>query len=478
MSAMDRKTEKTFSTFRRWDKMEKEQVHTCAMTVRGETNMKFKRWICILLVTVMVFAGCTTAVKEEEEEPAQPVQTQEAAVESASSSSQEPEEEIEDEEIDSGLSILDLLEIAKEKGVTGVIGALLTRSFLDAQGEKIGLHPGQALEALLEKGMNTDVDPDEDLLPGQVSEPILLQLDKTKVTVRVMNPYDETVALKKGVICSVMMKREDAGMAGGLFGLLKISSKDVLKKILPAAYKDTGDELVYRFGPFSLDKAVASEDMPNLKLALVGKLELIIRFKNNIMDELEISAPWLLYNGLHDNMEDPVMHSENVQQAIEIRDSILERLRKAFEEKGIEVTIDEATGEIALDSALLFDVDKAELKQEGKDCVDSFIGVYTEVLMDDEFAEYIDLIRFEGHTDTTQSFDYNLKLSQKRADSVLNYCLESEKNGMNDAQREFLKEHAVSEGFSFSDPVYKEDGSIDMAASRRVCVKFYIKIEE
>ena len=391
---------------------------------------------------------------------------------------EEAEEEIEDAQIDEELSVLDLLELAKEGGVQAVLGRLLTRSFLDIQGEKVGLQPGQSLEKLLEKGMNTDVDPEQELLPGQVSEPIELTFDKTKLTVRVMNPYDETVELKKGVICSVLVKREDTGKAGGIFGLLQISNKDVLKKILPAAYRDEGDTLTYRFGPFSLDKAIASESMPNLKLAMVGKVELILHFASGKLASLELCAPWLLYNGLHDNMVDPVAHSENVAKAIEVRDSILERLRKAFEEAGVEVNIDEETGEIALDSALLFDVDSDKLSDEGKAFVDSFIKVYTSVLMDEEFEQYIDCIRFEGHTDTTQTYEYNLKLSQRRADSVLNYCIESEANGMNDAQRTFLKDHSVSEGFSFSDPVYKEDGTIDMAASRRVAIKFYIKIDE
>jgi len=31
-----------------------------------------------------------------------------------------------------------------------------------------------------------------------------------------------------------------------------------------------------------------------------------------------------------------------------------------------------------------------------------------------------------------------------------------------------------AEGFSFTDPVYREDGSVDHDASRRVAIKFFI----
>lgn len=36
---------------------------------------------------------------------------------------------------------------------------------------------------------------------------------------------------------------------------------------------------------------------------------------------------------------------------------------------------------------------------------------------------------------------------------------------------------AQTRGYSFSDPVYDENGSVDMEASRRVAVKFYINVD-
>ena len=36
---------------------------------------------------------------------------------------------------------------------------------------------------------------------------------------------------------------------------------------------------------------------------------------------------------------------------------------------------------------------------------------------------------------------------------------------------------AQARGYSFSDPVFDENGNVDMEASRRVAVKFYIQVD-
>jgi outer membrane protein OmpA-like peptidoglycan-associated protein len=68
---------------------------------------------------------------------------------------------------------------------------------------------------------------------------------------------------------------------------------------------------------------------------------------------------------------------------------------------------------ITFDSGILFDVDKADLKQVSKDNISKLANT---------LKKYEDTnILIEGHTDATGTEAYNLELSQKRAKSVSSY---------------------------------------------------------
>ena len=82
--------------------------------------------------------------------------------------------------------------------------------------------------------------------------------------------------------------------------------------------------------------------------------------------------------------------------------------------------------------------------------INQFLPKYCSVLLRDDYREYVSEIIIEGHTDTNGSYIYNLELSQQRTFSVAKYCL-TESNGII---------------------------SSDMAASRRVEIKFRLQDEE
>ena len=100
--------------------------------------------------------------------------------------------------------------------------------------------------------------------------------------------------------------------------------------------------------------------------------------------------------------------------------------------------------------------------------------VFAGVITRPDLSGDIEAVMFEGHTDSQGSYDYNLTLSQKRAEAVLRYCIESEANGLDDAQRMQLQSLSNAEGYSFSDPIYDSEGNEDMDASRRVAIKFFL----
>ena len=67
--------------------------------------------------------------------------------------------------------------------------------------------------------------------------------------------------------------------------------------------------------------------------------------------------------------------------------------------------------------AALFDFDKAELKPEGKEQ----IKTYREQAKAD--LSRADKIKITGYTDNTGAADYNMKLSQQRAEAVRDYLI-------------------------------------------------------
>ena len=56
------------------------------------------------------------------------------------------------------------------------------------------------------------------------------------------------------------------------------------------------------------------------------------------------------------------------------------------------------------------------------------------------------------------------------------YCLEMQ--GLSKKQQDKLRQVLTAKGRSYSDPVYTEDGAVEMDASRRVEFKFRLKDSE
>ena len=154
-----------------------------------------------------------------------------------------------------------------------------------------------------------------------------------------------------------------------------------------------------------------------------------------------------------------------------IRLEIIEQLRAALDESGVGVWVDSESGAIMLNSEVLFAVNESALKPEGKAFLDRFFPAYFEVLAKGESAQYIAQITVEGHTDTTGSYLTNLDLSMRRAQSVLAYCASM----LDTEDQEILIHMFNASGCAYANPIYNEDGSVDMDKSRRVEMKFTLK---
>ncbi|QUA53526.1 OmpA family protein [Aristaeella lactis] len=164
-----------------------------------------------------------------------------------------------------------------------------------------------------------------------------------------------------------------------------------------------------------------------------------------------------------------------IDKLIGIRSTMIQDLSNSLSAANLKAAVDPNTGDIMLDSAVFFETGSSEIRQEGKDLLDRFIPVYLDVLLRDQYSDYLGEIIIEGHTDSKGSYESNLKLSQNRALQVALYCLKMP--SLTGEQKAQLQKILTAKGRSYADLIYV-DGIEDADASRRVEFKFSLKDSE
>lgn len=171
-----------------------------------------------------------------------------------------------------------------------------------------------------------------------------------------------------------------------------------------------------------------------------------------------------------------------LEQMVGVKAQIVQQLSAALRKNGIDVSVDEQTGAIALPSQMLFSTNSAALSDGGRKYLRRFLPVYLDVLLSEDFRAYVAEIIIEGHTDSNGTYLHNLQLSQERALSVANYVLGdsfmSDTLGLNASAKKTLLGLVTASGRSFSAPVLDANGDEDQNASRRVEIKFRLKDDE
>lgn len=162
------------------------------------------------------------------------------------------------------------------------------------------------------------------------------------------------------------------------------------------------------------------------------------------------------------------------QSVTQKKDDLYNELSAAFKAEGLTVTVNRETGELAMDSSVLFGGDSAALTAEGKEFLNKFIKVYSSVAFSAKYNGFISGTMIEGHTAPVAGSTYasGLSLSQERAANVKNYILSGE-TGVDLSAKANTFEDV---GRSNSQPVYNEDGSVNMDASRRVSFRFLVNV--
>lgn len=169
--------------------------------------------------------------------------------------------------------------------------------------------------------------------------------------------------------------------------------------------------------------------------------------------------------------------AEKIDTLIGIRPRIITDLSSALTSANLRATVDPSSGDIVLDSSVLFDTASYEIRPEGKALLNRFVPIYLNVLLREEYSDYLGEIIIEGHTDSTGNFYNNLKLSNDRALAVATYILQMP--GLTNEQRELLQSGLLmTTGRGQSKPILDEYGNEDKDASRRVEFHFSLKDSE
>lgn len=179
------------------------------------------------------------------------------------------------------------------------------------------------------------------------------------------------------------------------------------------------------------------------------------------------------YNGGTDIFQ--ILGGNQVKPIEDMKANLLEDLAGAFKTAGISVSVNDSTGELAMDSSVLFGGDSATLTSEGKAFLNTFIKAYVSIVCSDSYDGFVSRTMIEGHTAPVagSTYESGLQLSEERAANVKAYCLSSE-TGVDVTK---LADSLESVGYSNSKPVYDADGQVDMDASRRVSFRIIVHVD-
>ena len=173
----------------------------------------------------------------------------------------------------------------------------------------------------------------------------------------------------------------------------------------------------------------------------------------------------LLMSAMLQVQEKAEQDEEIVKKYDQIKTQLYIDLQEEFKE---DLTVWRATIDSTLcirfqEPSMLFDLDQDLLKPKFKEILDDFFPRYIKVLNRPEYKDNIVEIRIEGHTDSDGEYFHNMKLSQNRTRTVLQYCF----NLMTDSEASWAKSLITANGLSSSQPILI-NGIENKDLSRRV----------
>ena len=174
---------------------------------------------------------------------------------------------------------------------------------------------------------------------------------------------------------------------------------------------------------------------------------------------------------LENLMEEKRHQLEQLDDRERVKKLLISRLLKELSDFDVEV--DPNTGVIRIKEGILYDFGKDKLKQEGKEFLRQFIPKYVAVLLSDpDVSEHIAQVIIEGHTDNVGSWELNLDLSLRRANSVAAYLFSEEFGTFRHADA--LKKLLSANGRSFVQPIVHNNTEAERTRNRRHTLKEWV----
>ncbi|HEX4045743.1 MAG TPA: OmpA family protein [Gammaproteobacteria bacterium] len=135
------------------------------------------------------------------------------------------------------------------------------------------------------------------------------------------------------------------------------------------------------------------------------------------------------------------------------------------------------------DPNVLFDTGSATVKPAFKEILKDFMPRYIKLVTSEKYKNSIKEIRIEGHTskrwasntDELTAYIKNMRLSQERSQSTLEYILSLP--SLNNDQV-WIRQNLTANGFSSSKPIIGKNGIIDADRSQRVEFRIITNADE
>ena len=209
--------------------------------------------------------------------------------------------------------------------------------------------------------------------------------------------------------------------------------------------------------------------------ALAGKeAQLIILQQNLANKENELNAAIQVLNAQQAAL---ASKTDEIEDMVGMKTEIIAELSASLSRANLSAAVDKNSGDIVLDSAVLFKTGSSDIMADGKYLLNRFIPVYLEVLLRPEYSDYLGQIVIEGHTDDVGTWENNMKLSQERAYEVMMYVLGMYRDGT--VEKQLLQQLLTATGRSETDLIYFPGTKVvDQDSSRRVEFKFSLKDAE
>ena len=389
----------------------------------------------------------------------------------------------------------DVITLAEEKGVT-VIDIVSSPfrfewtntpslSFIVGK-DKAPACLGNKVASLLDQGYKTSEKSTQNVASRQIYD-FTATYGKVSFDVKAINPYEKEIPLEECFVCCISGDKDS-----GDFTVNVSSSKGY--EILPGkttymqvkdAYSDLQSASPRRLtyaganAGFIIDPINLNLDTGEDLIPYDSEKRVSFIFEDDVLEEIRMFAPSYLYAGMQDNASEDDLEDadgDKIAAASNKRNEVLEKLTKAYADAGIDVRIDPATGVITMGNDILFDVDKYDLLPDSVKYVNDVLTVLANVMLDADVRDSIEAVEIGGHTDTNGTYEDNYILSTRRARSVYDAFVDGE-NDLTEAQMKDMRELLVTKGYSYTSPVYDKDGKEDQEKSRRVEIRFFIKID-